>query len=194
MVSIIIPNNNDKYIEETLNSIKAQTYKNYEVIILSTREYGDIGLNKKVNLGAKKAKGEYLLVLSDDDTIEPDYLEKTVEMMKDVDIVYTDMRNFGDYNSIDIAMDWNKGNFQGSTVPYITSLVRKEMFNKVGGWEEEEYVYGDWNFWSKCFKAEATAFHLREPLFNYRRHKEQASNTTDNHPLLRANTLKLNDL
>lgn len=194
MVSIIIPNHRDTYLQETLDSVEAQTYKDYEVILLSTKDVGDIGLSKKVNLGVRRATGEAILVLCDDDTLSPAFLEESVPYLKEHDIVYTDMMNFGDRNYLEVADEWNERNLKISTVPFITSLVRKEMFNKVGGWEEKEYVYGDWNFWAKCFKAGATAYHIHKPLFNYRKHAGQGSGTTDNHTLLRENTPRFNDL
>ncbi|MEM5868865.1 MAG: glycosyltransferase, partial [Candidatus Aenigmatarchaeota archaeon] len=105
LVSIVIPSlNEEKYIGRTLASIKNQTYKNYEIILVDgnskdrTREiakrYGckvivekrrGIGLAR--NIGANLAKGEILLFLDADTEIEKDFLEILVKRMKEKNIV-----------------------------------------------------------------------------------------------------------
>ena len=82
--------NGERYLDKTLLSIKNQTYKNYEIIIVNDastdnslsiiRKYNKIfhnykvinnnknlGLTKSLNIGAKVAKGEWLARLDADD-------------------------------------------------------------------------------------------------------------------------------
>ena len=91
--SIIIPVYNvEKYLKKCLESIKNQSYKDYEVIIVndgSTDKSKDIldeydykvinqknqGLSVARNNGVKKAKGKYLIFVDSDDYIEKDYVE-----------------------------------------------------------------------------------------------------------------------
>ncbi len=92
--SIIVPvYNTEKYLKRCLDSIKIQTYKNYEVIIVndgSTDNSSDIiseypykvinqenqGLSMARNNGVKVARGEYLIFLDSDDYIEKDLLKE----------------------------------------------------------------------------------------------------------------------
>lgn len=92
--SIIIPVYNvEDYIKECLDSIKKQTYKDYEVIVVNdgTKDNSmDIvkkypvtiinqenqGLSAARNTGAKQATGEYLLFVDSDDYLEKDTLKK----------------------------------------------------------------------------------------------------------------------
>ena len=91
-ISIIIPvYNTEKYISDCLDSILAQTYKNFEVIIIddgstdnslsicntykeknkniSVLHIENSGVSAARNIGIKHAKGEYLLFVDSDDTL-----------------------------------------------------------------------------------------------------------------------------
>ena len=92
--SIIVPvYNTEKYLKRCLDSIKSQSFKDYEVIIVndgSTDNSSSIigkysynvinqknqGLSMARNNGVKKAKGEYLIFLDSDDYIEKDLLKE----------------------------------------------------------------------------------------------------------------------
>ena len=92
--SIIVPvYNTEKYLKRCLDSIKSQSFKDYEVIIVndgSTDKSSSIiskypfkvinqenqGLSVARNNGVKDASGEYLIFLDSDDYIEKDLLEE----------------------------------------------------------------------------------------------------------------------
>lgn len=97
IVTIIIPiYNKDKYIENTLNSIIAQTFRDYECILIddgSTDKSGEIcdsisnkdsrfkvihinngGVSHARNIGIERAQGEYITFIDSDDLVHPEYL------------------------------------------------------------------------------------------------------------------------
>ncbi len=103
-ISIIITTyNGAKYIAETIESIRKQTYINWELIIvddgsddgtpaivcnikdprIQLHEVGRIGINGKVkNIGFKKSTGVFIAFIDHDDLWAPTKLEKQVAALQ----------------------------------------------------------------------------------------------------------------
>ena len=121
-VSVIVPVYNiEKYVKECINSILAQTYTNFEVIIVddgsldaSGRIADDIalmdervkvihkkngGLTSSRNAGLVAASGEWIMHVDGDDWIEPDMIESLIEAAKatEADLVFGDYMKYGPY-------------------------------------------------------------------------------------------------
>lgn len=116
---------------------------------------------------AKEAKGEYLLILCDDDKLDPYFLEKTVGW--GTDIVRTDMEFFDHQTGTAGSRPFTIETFRETTSPFITSLVKRELFLELGGCDAEQ-IYFDYDFWYRCFKRGVTEKHIPETLFKYRIH------------------------
>lgn len=120
-VSIIVPAyNTSQYIAETLDSIFAQSYIDFEVIVINDgapdtealervlEPYRDRivylaqenrGLSGARNTGIRAARGEYIALLDSDDAWFPNYLEVQLGILeKDptIDVLYPDALIFGD--------------------------------------------------------------------------------------------------
>ncbi len=122
--SIIVPVYNvEKYLKKCLDSIKKQTFKDYEVIIVNdgtkdnsmniAKEYNfkivnqkNSGLSVARNTGVKHATGEYLIFLDSDDYIEKDLLKEINKSLKNnpdlvrfqIKEVYEDKKENKEYN------------------------------------------------------------------------------------------------
>lgn len=130
--SIIVPvYNTEKYLKRCLDSIKSQTFKDYEVIIVndgSTDNSSDIiskysykvinqenqGLSMARNNGVKTSIGDYLIFLDSDDYIEKDLLEEiNNSLSNNPDLVRYQIKevfdNKSDINYEEISFDNKNG-------------------------------------------------------------------------------------
>ena len=126
MISVIIPlYNTGRYIGECLDSILAQSYGDYECIVVddgSTDDGGRIadsfalrdsrfkiyhtdnrGVSAARNLGLEKARGEFVVFVDSDDTVENSYLASLINNYeKDIDLVVSGIRRFKDTETMAI--------------------------------------------------------------------------------------------
>ncbi len=105
-VSIILPNfNSSATIQSTLNSIKAQTFENYECLIIDDKSTDNSikiikrvikndnrfkiieskinkGVSKTRNIGLANAKGRFITFIDSDDIWGKDFLSNNIELRK----------------------------------------------------------------------------------------------------------------
>lgn len=116
LVSIVIPIYNvESFLENCLNSIKNQSYKDIEVLLVddgskdNSREICDefisidnrfkyfcqknLGVSAARNNGMKNAQGEYITFIDGDDYIDKDHIKKMVSNLSKSEIVISGRRN-----------------------------------------------------------------------------------------------------
>lgn len=125
MISIITTSYNyGEYISETIKSIQAQSYSDWELIIVDDSSQDNSveiiksfckdkriklichdknkGLTQSVKTGLKYAKGEWIAFLESDDLWRENTLEERVRAIKNnpqVGIIFNDVEEFGDDNT-----------------------------------------------------------------------------------------------
>lgn len=189
-VSVIIPcYKQEEYLDDAIKSALDQTVQPLEVIVVNdgsptwnswkntwpSRSVKIInqenkGVSAARNTGIMKAKGKYIITLDADDKIHPDFIKKTIGVD---DVVSTTLVTFGTENRHwDPTMDHPAfEDFVVNNQINCCSMFRKEMWEAVGGYDEEMiYGYEDWDLWTRMAQAGYTFTVVREPLFLYRKH------------------------
>lgn len=189
MISIIIPiyNQADK-LEACLNSIKRQTYSNYEIIVINDRstdrlssiieKYKKIfgykiefyhnqknhGAPYSRNKGFRYSKGEYILFLDADSVLREDALEVMLDTLKiqtDASYVYSNHK-FGmkKFKLFPFSAEKLK------EMPYIhtSALIRRKDFPSKG-WDENIKRLQDWDLWLTMLEEGHQAYWIDEFLF-----------------------------
>lgn len=193
-VSVIMPCYNDgEYIKESIKSVKNQTYKNIELIIVDDGSTDKKTINiinnisdKHIkvfhsnhlrpagarNFGIKKSTGKYILPVDSDDLIESTYIEKAVNILesnKNIGVVYCKADLFGEESGEWKLPEYSIKNMLLDNVVFVTALFYKEDWIKVGGFNENmKEGMEDYDFWLSILELDKEIYQIPEILFHYR--------------------------
>lgn len=143
LVSIIVPIYNiEKYIAETIACVRAQTYENWELLLIEDcstdntvsvieryleqaaddrirliRQEANVGAARTRNRGLEEAKGRYIAYLDADDLWLPEKLERQLLFMQDKQAAFS-------FTSYEFADEGGKGT--GKVVKVPASLTYRE--------------------------------------------------------------------
>lgn len=159
MLSIIIVNyKSDEYTKNCIKSIKSSVTVKNEIITVDN-SINNCGFAKAANLGAKKARGEYLLFLNPDTQVKRGDFKELINYLDSnpkVGIVGLKMiledgslqpHSFGNKFSMlrSILTKLSIFNFQFSISPDWVSggamVVRKNLFDELDGFDEQFFMY-----------------------------------------------------
>ena len=196
-VSIVIPcYQQAHFLREALNSVVAQTYRDFEVIIvndgspddtsevaldliarhpsirISLLEKPNGGLADARNAGIEAERGEYILPLDADDMLHPEMLQRTVALLQanpQIAIAYTDLVHFGAVSKTVCAAEYDFLRLPVQNHMNCCSLFRRQAWAAVGGYNRNMRLgYEDWDFWIGCGERGFFGKRIPEPLLFYR--------------------------
>ena len=194
LVSIIVPcYNQATYLAETLDSILAQTYTNWECIIVDD---GSIDNPKEIanryiqvdsrfkfirqenqgpsvarNNGIQISKGKFILPLDSDDIIANTYIEKAVGVFAkdDVKLVYCRAKFFDKEDGEWELPEYRYEDIIWANMIFCTALFRKKDYNQTAGYNPNmQGGLEDWDFWLSLLTPQDQVFRIDEILFYYR--------------------------
>ena len=191
-ISVITINfNGGSQLENTLQSVASQTYRDFEFIVIDggssdqslelLDKYSkkitfwvsepDSGIYNAQNKGLIKAKGEYVLFLNSGDSLfSARIFEDVVEFLDGTDIVYGDLMIRGK------GKEWIKkynenvtfSYFLKDTLPHQGSFLKRALFNAIGFYNENLIVSSDWEFFLKAISLKSTTLtYLNFVVANY---------------------------
>ncbi len=192
-VSVIVPCfNGGRFLDGLLASLAAQTFRDFEIIIVddgstdafTQQKLAALGPEIRVvrqenrglpgarNTGFHAAQGSFVLPLDCDDTIEPSFLAETVAALSNarpgIGFVFTHMRLIGGMEGI-MPRAFNRfDQLLLNNLPYCM-LIRKSAWEAAGGYDETmSDGYEDWEFNIRLAAAGFHGIELATPLFVYR--------------------------
>lgn len=197
LVSVILPvYNGGRFLEAALESLRDQTYTNFEVIVINDGSNDNSmeiietfhmpnmrifsqqnqGLPATLNRGIKLALGEYIARMDQDDVSDPDRLEmqaKYLMLHPDIGVVGTG------YKLIDTAgkilgirqppcspQQVERMLFVGNPLVHGSVMFRKEMIEQFGYYSERETLE-DYHLWSRL-AGNVKMVNLPNVLYSYR--------------------------
>lgn len=197
VISIVMPvyNPDDRYFRQTLNSIKNQSYENWQLCI------GDAGNNKKnkilkeifgnddrvkyldipVNYGIsgnsnkalELATGEYIGLMDHDDILTSDALFMIVSKLNEgYDIVYTDEdktdENLNRYFSAYRKPDFNLNLFLSNNYMCHFTVISKKIIEEAGNFRSEYDGAQDYDLFLRCIEKTDRIGHVNKVLYHWR--------------------------
>ena len=202
-VSIVLPTyNGEQYLEAAIESVLAQTYQNWELIIVNDCSAdGTANIAKRyerqdprirvihneenqklpcsLNIGFRCASGNYLTWTSDDNCYKPGAIEAMVQVLENLPeygLVYSKV----DY----ILEDEVAATYQisGPSQLYTENVVgacflyKREILETVGEYDPDMILVEDYDYWLRISKK-YKIFYIQESLYQYRYHGKSLTAT-----------------
>lgn len=205
LISIVLPiYNGEKYMRQSIDSVLAQTYGNWELLIVddgSTDRTAEIAMEyvqkdsriqyhknpqnmrlpRTLNRGFSMAKGAYLTWTSDDNYYYPTALEKMCYALENQKKHFV----FASCDVIDedgkivevIAVNDNSGKIVvGHNTVGACFLYSREAYLTVGEYDPEMTLVEDYDYWQRiCMRYEPAC--ISEKLYAYRWHDGALTST-----------------
>ena len=190
--------NNINTISESINSLRGQNYNSIESIWIDgcstdgTKEFldsnllenniyisePDSGIYDALNKGLKLATGDIIGFLHADDIYsDPNILSLVSQVFLDdtVDAVYGDLQYVNRTDLSKVVRYWRSSNFIKSSLfygwmpPHPTLFIRKEIYERFGGFNEKYKISSDYDFVLRIFSSkDLRAVYLPNTIINMR--------------------------
>lgn len=183
-VSIVVPTyNSEKTIEATLESLKLQTYQNFEVLIIDGASKDrtlsiienyrkdfenrlvvisekDQGIYDAMNKGIRKASGKLIGILSSNDTFENKAIEYIVENYEQnkPDCILYGMQRFITNGIEDSVAIYSHKNIPQKMMAHPSCFVSKSVYEKYGVFDISYKSSADYEFLWRIYETKKVYF------------------------------------
>src|SRR6185503_1413596 len=194
LVSVIIPCYNDgHYLDDSVSSVKKQSFTDIEIIIVNDGSTDTSTLQKLAsfndplitvlnkenghlssarNHGIRHSNGEIIVTLDADDKFESTFIEKGVNVLRtdqSAGAVTCYLKSFGLKKFKWKPLGGDIKNFLYRQESSASAMFRRKCWETAGGYDEKmKSGYEDWEFWIRLTGAGWKVGVIKEYLLNYR--------------------------
>jgi GT2 family glycosyltransferase len=200
LISIVTPvfDTSVPWLEEAVESVLAQAYENWELLLIDdgstasdllnalpalaardrritlARVGEHKGISAASNQGLKVARGEWVTFLDHDDVLEPDALFQILRLLQsypDADLIYSDEDKLAE-NGCDAPLfkpDWSPDFLLSYNYVGHLTAVRREIVQKVGGFRSEFDGAQDYDLFLRVIEQSNWVCHIPRVLYHWRR-------------------------
>lgn len=198
LLSIVMPvyNVDPKWLSLAIESIKNQWYTNWEICIADDKSTKSETLDflktindkrikikfleKNLNISGasnealKLANGEYIVLMDNDDEITVDAFYEVVKAIneKSAEFIYSDedkLEMDGNYSNPYFKPDFSQDMFYAQNYLSHLSVIKKELIDKVGGWELGLEGAQDYDLYLKVLEYTKNIVHIPKVLYHWRK-------------------------
>lgn len=154
------------------------------------------GMEAATNTAFAASRGEFIAILDDDDTWDPEFLQTTVSHLDAhpeqvavatrADVVVESLDDEGRPTELErqpFAAQWSSWNLVDilakNYIPINSELVRADAARRAGGWDESLQTQGDWDFSLRLLSLGPSGFIAGEPLAHWH-HRRSATGDAGN--------------
>ena len=193
-VSIItVVYNGDKHLEQTIQSVFNQSYKDIEYIIIDgastdgtlgiIRKYEkhidywvsepDLGIYDAMNKGINRARGDYVGLINSDDYYEIDAIETIVKYSRlypDVDIFFGNMYMLNEFLDNKKLFTNKKGQKLDKkfSIWHPTAFIKKKIYDEYGVFDLSYKIAADYELLLRLYKEKCKFHYINEAISNFR--------------------------
>ena len=213
LISVVTPvfDTPVKWLEEAVQSVLAQAYENWELLLIDdgstdpdllrvlphlashdrrivTASLGKHeGIAAASNRGVELARGEWVTFVDHDDVLEPDALFRIGQILQthpDADLIYTDEDKLGEVGleAPVFKPDWSPDFFLSYNYIGHLTVVRRDLVQKAGGFRSEFDSAQDYDLFLRVIELTNRIHHIPRVLYHWRRSESSSSTSVRQKP------------
>ena len=203
-VSVVLPvYNGERFLRESIDSIIEQTFYDWELIIVNdcsidrTKEIAEeyvlkdericlisnsenLKLPCSLNIGFRRAVGEYLTWTSDDNIYLPRAFEQMVAYLDKIEVpmVCADMETIDEYGMVTgYFPKYDKVQMICNDCVGACFMYRRNVLDQIGEYDSEWFLVEDYEYWLRVYYEYGEIGHIDAILYRYRYHEDSLTIT-----------------
>jgi glycosyltransferase involved in cell wall biosynthesis len=132
-----------------------------------------------LNAGASEAQTDWLIFLDADDELAPGYvgaMKRALEQHRgDGKVLFTPAVQVIRKGRPGTPVFFDRGiSLRDDNWLIVGTMIHRDLFNEVGGFDDYPHGFEDWALWSKCFRVGARVVKVKDAVYRYHHNPQSA--------------------